>query len=54
MQLASNRIIGSLWSLSVMFFDLGGENKTAVLSKIGDSNGNDKNEWVFIDAPVNY
>ncbi len=38
----------------IMFFDLGGENKTAVLSNIGDSNGNDKNEWVFIDAPVNY
>ena len=38
----------------IMFFNLGGENKTAVLSNVGDSNGNDKNEWVFIDSPINY
>jgi type IV pilus assembly protein PilA len=38
----------------IMFFDLGGENKTAILSNVGDSNGSDKNEWVFIDSPRNY
>ena len=38
----------------IMFFNLGGENKTAVLSNVGDNNGNDKNEWVFIDSPINY
>ena len=38
----------------IMFFNLGGENKTAILSNIGDNDGNDKNEWVFIDSPVNY
>ena len=38
----------------IMFFNLGGENKTAILSNIGDSNGNDKNEWVFVDSPINY
>jgi len=38
----------------IMFFNLGGENKTAILSNVGDSNGSDKNEWVFIDSPVNY
>jgi hypothetical protein len=37
-----------------MFFNLGGENKTAILSNIGDKDGNDKIEWVFIDSPVNY
>ena len=38
----------------IMFFNLGGENKTAILSNVGDSNGSDKNEWVFIDSPTNY
>ena len=38
----------------IMFFNLGGENKTAILSNIGDNDGNDKNEWVFIDSPINY
>ena len=38
----------------IMFFHLGGEDKTAILSNIGDENGNDKNEWIFVDAPVNY
>ena len=31
-----------------MFFNLGGENKTAILSNIGDNNGNDKNESLGI------
>ena len=38
----------------IMFFNLGGENKTAILSNVGDSNGSDKNDWVFIDSPINY
>ena len=37
-----------------MFFHLVGEDKTAILSNVGDENGNDKNEWIFVDAPVNY
>ena len=38
----------------IMFFNLGGENKTAILSNVGDSNGSDKNDWIFIDSPINY
>ena len=38
----------------IMSFNLGGENKTAILSNVGDSNGSDKNDWIFIDSPINY
>lgn len=38
----------------IMFFNLGGENKTVVLSNVGDENGNDKNEWVIIESPRNF
>ena len=38
----------------IMFFDIGGENKTGVFSNIGDNNGNDKKAWVFIDSPINF
>ena len=34
--------------------NLGGENSSVIISNIGDNNGNDKNEWVIIDSPINY
>ena len=38
----------------IYFMNLGGENSSVIISNIGDKNGNDKNEWVIIDSPINY
>ena len=38
----------------IYFMNLGGENSSVIISNIGDKDGNDKNEWVIIDSPINY
>ena len=38
----------------IMFFKVGGEDTVAILSNVGDGDGNNKNEWVFISSPRNY
>ena len=38
----------------IMFFNLGGEQMSVIFSNIGDSNGNDKKEWVIVSSPSNY
>ena len=38
----------------IMFMNVSGEDTIAILSNVGDGDGNNKNEWVFISSPRNY